>query len=233
MSQSFSFKNRILSRLPHDDLLLFLPHLQKVTLQQRTVLHDIGAISDYIYFLEDGIASIVTTMENGSSIEVGMVGFEGIVSVQAMLGDKISRQQIVIQVPANGFRLEINRCRAAFDKSEAIRHEILRFANAFLSLSTQTSACNRLHSVEQRLARWLLMSADRTKSSILPLTQDYLSNMLGVRRAGVTESAGDLQRAGLISYTNGIIQIIDRERLEHTACECYNIDRQHFDELML
>ena len=233
MSQTpTSPKNRLLAKLSPEDLALLLPHMQRVEIEQRTVLYDIGMPLDHIYFMEQGIASVITIMENGASIEVGMVGLEGMISVSAMLSEKISRQHIVVQLPGVALKITVANCKAAFEKSPGIRTAILRFTSAFFNLNAQTAACNRLHSVEQRFSRWLLMSADRFQSNKLPLTQDYIATMLGVRRPGVSETAGELQRSGLIAYYHGKIEIIDREGLEQAACECYANDRERFDELI-
>ncbi|MDB5490157.1 MAG: hypothetical protein JWO78_6 [Micavibrio sp.] len=234
MSQqaAISPKNRLLLRLGEKDLALLIPHMQRVNLEQRTVLYDVGESLSHVYFMEEGVASIIAIMENGSTIEVGMVGPEGMVSVSALLGDKTSKQHVVIQLSGVALKVHTKHCIAVFEQSAHFRDEILHFASAVLALNAQTSACNRLHSVEQRFARWLLMSADRFQSDTLPLTQDYLATMLGVRRPGVSETAGDLQRSGLIANSKGKIQIIDREGLEQAACECYRSDRQRFDDLM-
>ena len=223
-----SFKNRLLASLPPEDLQLLLPHMQSVDVKQKQVLYDIGEPFEYMYFIEQGVASVLTTMEDGASIEVGMVGFEGLIAVGALLGEKTAEQHMVMQLPGKAMKISVDHCRAAFEKSPSIRKAILYFTNSFLSFGAQTAACNRLHSVEQRLARWLLMSSDRFQSATLPLTQEYISTMLGVRRAGVTESAGELQRSGLIRYVHGHITIIDRDGLEKTACECYGHDYERF-----
>ena len=208
-----AFKNRVLAGLAPDDLALLLPHLQPVELPQRTVLYDIGDRIADVYFMEQGVASVITMMADGASIEVGMAGYEGMVPVAALMGDDVSAQHIVIQLPGSAYKMNTARCRDAFEHSPGIRKSLLQFANLFLKLSTQTAACNRLHSVEQRFARWLLMSSDRVQSDTLPLTQDYISFMLGIRRTGVSESAGEMQRSGLIAYHHGLLKIIDREGL--------------------
>jgi CRP-like cAMP-binding protein len=176
---------------------------------------------------------VLTTMTDGSTIEVGMVGMEGMVGVSALLGGVTSAQQVIMQIAGSALRMNAALCKSVFDESEPVRSVMLRFTDALLNLGAQTAACNRLHSVEQRCARWLLMSSDRTQSDMLPLTQEFLSSMLGVRRAGVTETAGELQRSGLIRYHHGQITIVDREGLEATACECYRLDRDRFDRLLL
>jgi CRP-like cAMP-binding protein len=222
----------MLSALPNDDLERFFSDLSPVSLEQRQVIYEAGAPIDYVYFIEEGLSSILTTMMDGSTIEVGMVGMEGMVGVSVLLGGATSAQQVIMQIAGSALRMNAAFCKAAFDQSEAVRRLTLRFTEAVLNLGAQTAACNRLHSVEQRCARWLLMSSDRTQSDMLPLTQEFLSSMLGVRRAGVTETAGELQRSGLIRYHHGQITIIDREGVEATACECYQLDRDRFHQLL-
>jgi CRP-like cAMP-binding protein len=230
-SLSRSSKNRLLSALSPDDLDRFFSNLTPVRLAQRDVIYEIGAPIEDVYFVEDGLTSILTTMADGASVEVGMVGREGMVGVSVLLGSEVSVQHVVMQIPGTALRLSASACKAAFDQSDAVRKVFLRFFETILNLSTQTAACNRLHTAEQRCARWLLMSSDRVQSDILPLTHEYLSAMLGIRRAGVTEIAGELQRSALIRYHHGQITIIDRDGLAATACECYRLDRDQFDRL--
>ena len=231
VQSDFSFKNRILSTLPLSDMIIICPHLHPVDLKQHQVLYDIGEDFESIYFIEQGVASILTTMEDGSSVEAGMVGFEGLTPIAGLLGDKASEQHTVIQLPGHAFKMNVVTCKAIFDENINFRQVVLRFTNSILRLSGQTAACNRLHSLEQRLVRWLLMSSDRLESDILPYTQEYLSIMLGVRRAGVTEAAGELQRSGLIRYHHGHVTITDRTGIEKAACECYCVDQARFKNL--
>ena len=212
-------KNHILKSLPVQELELLTPHLERVELEQRRVLYDVGQRFDYIYFLEAGINSVLSTMEDGATIEVGMVGFEGLTPVAAFLGEKMSQQRNVMQLPGNGHRISILHCKRAFEEAPLFQKMILQFANSQLNLSAQTAACNSLHPIEQRFARWLLMSQDRFESDVLPLTQEYISSMIGVRRVGITQAAGKLQRDGLIDYNRGQITILNRGALEETACE--------------
>lgn len=232
MSLSTPFKNRILAALPDEDLHLLLPHLQQVDLKKKQILCDIGQAFDFVYFIEEGVTSFLTTMKDGASVEVGMIGYEGVTPLSPLFGEQISQHHIVTQLPGRAARIETGHCLAVFEKSPALRRAVLHFANSFLNQSAQTGACNRLHAVGQRLARWLLMSGDRFQSATLPLTQEFLSIMLGVRRAGVSEAAGEIQRSGLITYTHGQITINDREGLEKLACECYGNDRKRFDSLI-
>jgi CRP-like cAMP-binding protein len=224
-----AIKNRLLASLPPDDLAQLIEHLEPVTLPKKRVIYEVGAPLDHIYFIEDGVASVLTMMEDGASSEVGMVGREGLIGVSALLGGRASAQHVVMQLPGAAHHISAARCKAVFEENLAIRAVLLRFIEDLLNLSSQTAACNRLHLVEQRTARWLLMASDRLGGDVLPLTQEFLAAMLGVRRSGVSEAAGELQRSGLIRYRRGEITIIDRKGLEKTACECYALDRQRVD----
>jgi CRP-like cAMP-binding protein len=218
-------KNRLLAGLPPEDLAELIEHLEPVALPKKQVLYEVGAPLEHIYFIEEGLASVLTTMEDGASSEVGMVGPEGFVGVSALLGGSLSAQHVVMQLPGRGHHIAANRC-------PRIRAVLLRFIEDLLNLSSQTAGCNRLHSVEQRSARWLLMASDRTGADVLPLTQEFLAAMLGVRRSGVSEAMSELQRSGLIRYRRGQITIVDRSGLEQTACECYGLDKQRICRLL-
>jgi CRP-like cAMP-binding protein len=216
--------NRLIAAFSQADRERLLPDLSPVSLSLREVLYEVGAPLEYVYFIEQGLASVLTSMADGSGIEVGMIGIEGMVGAAALLGDEVSAQQFLVQVPGNALRMNAARCRATFDQSAGMRAVVHRFVIALLNLGAQTAACNRLHSIEQRLARWLLMASDRIGSDTMPMTHEFLSSMLGVRRSGVTIAAGDLQRSGLIRYRQGQLSIVNREGLEASACECYGID---------
>jgi CRP-like cAMP-binding protein len=225
-------KNRLLVGLPPEELAQLIEHLEPVVLPKKLILYEVGAPLEHIYFIEEGLASVLTTMEDGASSEVGMVGPEGLIGVSALLGGRLSAQHVVMQLPGRGHHIAANRCKLMFDQSPQIRAVVLRFIEDLLNLSSQTAGCNRLHSVEQRSARWLLMASDRVGSNVLPLTQEFLAAMLGVRRSGVSEAASELQRSGLIRYRRGEITIIDRAGLEKTACECYCLDKQRVERLL-
>lgn len=227
-----TIRNRLLSALTAHDLAEFSDHLQPVILPKRQILYDVGTPLDYVYFIEEGLASVLTMMENGASSEVGMVGPEGLIGVSALLGGTVSAQHIVMQLSGSALRIAAPACKAIFDGNPRVRRVFLRFTEDLLNLSSQTAACNRLHQVEQRCARWLLMSSDRTQSTVLRLTQEFLAAMLGVRRSGVSETASELQRSGLIRYRRGEITIVDRLGLEEIACECYDLDRQRVERLL-
>jgi len=197
--------------------------------------HVIQAVADpfeYVYFIEQGVASALTTMANGATIEVGMIGMEGLVGVSALFGAEVSSQNVICQIPGTALRMNTARCVDAFNQSAEVRKVLLRFADALFNLSAQTAACNRLHSIEQRCARWLLMARARHTSDVIPMTHEFLSSMLGVRRAGVTETAGELQRSGLVRLQQGKVTIIDRDGLEGAACECYALDRDRLNHLL-
>jgi len=230
--QAQKIKNRLLAGLPPEDLAQLIEHLEYVDLPKRWIIYEVGAPLDHVYFIEDGVASVLTMMEDGASSEVGMIGREGLVGVSALLGGQASAQHIVMQLPGGAHHISASRLKALFDGNPVVRAVLLRFIEDLLNLSSQTAACNRLHSVEQRTARWLLMASDRLGSDVLPLTQEFLAAMLGVRRSGVSEAAGELQRSGLIRYRRGHITIVDHAGLEKTACECYGLDRQRVDRLL-
>ncbi|HXC29537.1 MAG TPA: Crp/Fnr family transcriptional regulator [Stellaceae bacterium] len=225
-------KNRLLAGLTAEDLAQLIEHLEPVLLPKKRVLYEVGAPLDHIYFIEEGLASVLTTMEDGASSEVGMVGPEGLIGVSALLGGSVSAQHVVMQLPGRGHHIAAKRCKSVFDESPRVRRVLLRFIEDLLNLSSQTAGCNRLHSVEQRSARWLLMASDRVSSNVLPLTQEFLAAMLGVRRSGVSEAMSELQRSGLVRYRRGEITIIDRAGLERTACECYGLDKRRVQRLL-
>jgi CRP-like cAMP-binding protein len=225
-------RNRLLAALSPSDFAQLSSELQPISLAKRQILYDVGSAFDFLYFIEEGFASVLTTMENGTSSEVGMVGPEGLVGASALLGGQISAQQVIMQLPGTALRISAAAGKAAFDGNPGIRAVLLRFIEDLLNLSSQTAGCNRLHSVEQRSARWLLMASDRLGAEVLPLTQEFIAAMLGVRRSGVSEVAGELQRSGLIRSRRGEITIIDRAGLKKTACECYDLDKQRLQRLL-
>jgi len=230
--QKTPYKNRILGALPQPDLDRLAADLHPVLLPFRHILIPAGAALDSVYFIEAGIASVLTTVAGGATIEVGMIGREGLVGLPVLLGESISDQQILVQVPGNAFRIDAALCKAAFDDSAPIRRAVLRFAEGMLAMGAQTAACNRLHSTEQRFARWLLMAFGRLGAEVVPMTQEFLSSMLGVRRTGVTETAAKMRRLGVIRYRQGEIALLDRPALESASCECYLTDRRSLSRLM-
>ena len=229
--QAEIIRNRLLAVLPPNDLAALAEHFRPVELPRKRVIYEVGAPLDQVYFIEKGVASVMTMMADGASSEVGMVGREGVIGISALLGGQSSAQHVVMQLPGSAQSIAAPRCKAVFDRNVAVRAVLLSFIEDVLNLSSQTAGCNRLHSVEQRTARWLLMASDRLGSNVLPLTQEFLAAMLGVRRSGVSEAAGELQRSGLIRYRRGEITIIDPDGLKKTACECYHLDHQRMNSL--
>jgi len=224
-------KNRILASIGQQDFDQFFSDLHPISLSLRQILQVTGSPLEYVYFVEKGMTSVLTNMLSGSTIEVGMIGMEGVVGVSALLGAETAAQHVIVQIPGTALRMTAARCKDAFNHSADIRRVINRFVNGIINQSSQTAACNRLHSIEQRCARWLLMASDRIQSLTMPMTHEFLSAMLGVRRAGVSEIAAELQRSGLIRYHRGQLTIIDRESLKATVCECYKLDHARFNTL--
>jgi CRP-like cAMP-binding protein len=232
MPSVYTGKNRILAALPDEDFARFFSGLEPIDLSLRQVIQDAAQPVEYVYFIETGVTSILSIMSDGDTIEVGMAGREGMIGVSALLDPKAASLHGIVQVPGSALRMPLALCKSAFDESAAVRTVMLRFASNLWSLSAQTAACNRLHSVEQRCARWLLMAYDRVKSETIPMTHEFLASMLGVRRAGVTTTAGELQRSGLITYRQGSITIRDPEGLVTLACECYQADHERLNRML-
>jgi CRP-like cAMP-binding protein len=228
-TNSYTGKNRLLKALPNDDFARLFSDLDRVSLSLRQVLQEAAQPVEFVYFVEEGVTSVLTIMSDASAIEVGMIGSEGLVGVAALLDPAAATPHVIVQIPGAALRMPVGQCKKAFDESAAVRRVMLRFASDLLSLSSQTAACNRLHSIEQRCARWLLMAYDRVQSETMPMTHEFLSTMLGVRRAGVTVTAGELQQSGLISYRQREITIRDPEGLEALACECYHADHNRLN----
>jgi CRP-like cAMP-binding protein len=227
----YTGKNRLLAALPAGDFAQLFSEIEPVSLSLRQVLQDTTEPVEYVFFVEQGVTSVLTIMRDGSAIEVGMIGTEGMVGVGALLNPDAPPQRVIVQIPGAALRMPLALCKIAFAGSEAVRTVMLRFAGALLNLSAQTAACNRLHSREQRCARWLLMAYDRAKSETMPMTHEFLATMLGVRRQGLTTMAGALQRSGLITYRQGEITIRDPEGLAARACECYRADHERLARL--
>ncbi len=224
-------QNRLLAALPQAALDNLGPHLDPVSLSPREVLYEQNAPIEVVYFLEEGVVSVLTVMANGAMGEVGMIGAEGMAGAPMLLGAGTSAQHVIVQIPGRALRIAAASCRAAFEQQPAFHAVVLRFVDAFLNLGSQTAACNLHHSAEQRLARWLLMAWQRSRAEMMPMTHEFLSAMLGVRRTGITAIASGLQRTGVIDYHRGRVRIIDRAGLEAAACECYRIDRDRIARL--
>jgi CRP-like cAMP-binding protein len=223
--------NRLLALLPEADRQQISAQLKPVYIQLGYVVHESGAPLDYVYFPTSSIVSLLYVMEDGSSAEIAVVGNEGAVGVALFMGGDTSPSRAVVQSAGWAYRLNSRRLNEEFAKGGAMQQLLLRYTQALITQMAQTAVCNRHHSIDQQLCRWLLLSLDRLTSNELLMTQDLIANMLGVRREGVTEAAGQLQRAGLIRYARGRITVLDRAGLEARSCECYAAVKQESDRL--
>ena len=224
--------NQLLAALPAEEWQRWRPQLEPVDLNLGQVMYESGSEQRYVYFPTSAIVSLLYVTENGSSAEIAVVGFEGIVGIALFLGGETSPSRGVVQSAGHGFRLKASIIKEEFNRSLPVMHVMLRYAQALITQISQTAVCNRHHSVQQQLCRWLLMSLDRLPGSHLRMTQELISNMLGVRREGVTENALKLQEAGLIRYSRGHIEVLDRPGLEKVVCECYSVVKREYDRLL-
>ncbi len=224
-------RNELLRSLSPQGFRAQLPSLDFVKLDLRQTLCEAGGKICHIYFPEDAIASVITEMVDGSMVEVGMTGIEGMVGFPVLLGSGISAHKIIVQVCGYAYRMRAMDCKKLFDRNASFREATLNYFETFLNLASQTAACNRLHCIEQRFARWLLMATDRLGRNTLPMTHEFLSAMLGARRAGITEIAKEFQQMGVIDYHRGQIELTDRKALEAKACECYTADHMQLRSL--
>lgn len=215
------YQNRILASLPREAISRLSPHLLPVTLLQGQTLLAAGKKIHYAYFLEAGLASVVTTMKNKTSVEVAVVGKDGMVGLPALLDTGSMPNRAFIQIPGAGFRIKASALSREFEKRGKLRQKLQRYFQAHLVQASQTAACNRLHEISERLARWLLLCMDRIGSSELEITHQSLSDMLGTPRPTVTLAARTLQKVGLIEYSRGHVTILNRKGLEKASCECY------------
>ncbi|EHA16889.1 MULTISPECIES: Crp/Fnr family transcriptional regulator [unclassified Halomonas] len=225
-------QNALLSRLPEEELNRLLPDLEKVTLTLGQSLGESGELMSHVYFPVDSIVSLLYVMENGASTEIAVVGHEGIVGVSLFMGGETTPNRAVVQSAGHAYRLKGNLLKNEFYRAGPMQRLLLRYTQALLTQMAQTAVCNRHHSLDQQLCRWLLLSIDRLPGKTLNMTQELISNMLGVRREGVSESAGKLQKSGLISYSRGCITVIDRAGLEERVCECYAVVKEEYDRLL-
>jgi CRP-like cAMP-binding protein len=219
--------NLILRSLPRKESSQLFPLLEFVRLKLHQVLHEPGEVIRSGYFLNNGLGSLLTTHPDGKTVEVGLTGNEGFIGLPVIFGFKTSALRVVTQGEGTAYRVEVDSLLRILPRCPELQKQLQRFSMVLGMQSTQLAACNRLHDVEERLARWLLMSRDRIGSDALPLTQEFLAQMLGTRRASVTGAAGFLQKAGSIEYSRGRVRILNREKLEESACDCYAaIERQ-------
>ncbi|MBD2039389.1 Crp/Fnr family transcriptional regulator [Microcoleus sp. FACHB-672] len=224
--------NQLLAALPAEEYQRLVPYLEKVELNNHQVLYNPNELIEFVYFPTQGVVSLLYAMEDGSTVEVGIVGAEGMVGIPVILGGMKTTNLALVQVAGYGMRLKASLLKSEFERGGVLQTLLLRYSQALLSFVSQTAACNRLHTLEERLSRWLLLVQHRLQSDELPLTQEYISQMLGTRRSGVTVAAGTLQQAGIISYKRGKINILNQENLEATACECYQVIQSEFARLL-
>jgi CRP-like cAMP-binding protein len=218
--------NLILLGLPADEFGVAARKLEFVELPTHTVLHEAGELLTHVYFINSGLASVLTVMSDGKSVEVGLAGKEGFIGLPLVVGLSSSPTQVIMQVGGSAHRMSAAGFKELLSHSPALEKNLNRYAQTLGMQATHVAACNRLHEVDARLARWLLMSQDRLGGDVVPLTQEFLAHMLGTRRASVTVAAGILQKVGLITYNRGSVRIDDRSGLEDAACECYTSIKQ-------
>jgi len=224
--------NHLVESLPGADLARWLPLLEPVSLPLGLVLYESGTTLSHVYFPTTAIVSLLYVTESGASAEIAVVGNEGLVGISLFMGGETTPNRAVVQSAGEGFRLRSALIKSEFDRSAAVMHLFLRYTQALITQMAQTAVCNRHHTLDQQLCRWLLMSLDRLEGSQLAMTQELIANMLGVRREGVTEAAMRLQRAGIIRYARGRITVIDRAALEKRSCECYAVVKTEYDRLL-
>jgi CRP-like cAMP-binding protein len=225
-------QNYLLAALPEAVYERLLPHLELVLMPLGHVLYKSGGELPYLYFPTSSIVSLVYVMANGASAEIAVTGFEGLLGVSLFLGGHTTSNQAVVQSAGHAYRIIAKTIKHEFDQGGQLQHLLLLYTQALIAQMAQTAVCNRHHSLDQQLCRWLLLSLDRLRSGELTMTQELIANMLGVRRQGVVEAAGNLQKAGLIDYRRGRILVLDRPGLEARVCECYAVVKREYDRLL-
>jgi len=225
-------QNHLLDALPAEDYARLLPDLELIAMPLGWAVYESGDHMSYVYFPTTSIVSLLYVMESGASAEIAITGNEGLIGISLFMGGESTPSRAVVQSEGNGYRLKASILKREFALGGHMQHLALRYTQALITQMAQTAVCNRHHSVDQQLCRWLLLSLDRLQSNELRMTQELISNMLGVRREGVTEAAGHLQAAGLIHYSRGKITVLDRPKLEHRVCECYAVVKKEFDRLL-
>jgi len=224
--------NQLIAALPDAAWQRWLPDLESVDMPLGQVLYESGGVLTHVYFPTTAIVSLLYVMENGASAEIAVVGNEGIVGIALFMGGDSTPSRAVVQSAGQGYRLSADAMKLEFDRAGPVSHLLLRYTQALITQMAQTAVCNRHHSLDQQLCRWLLLSLDRLLGNELVMTQELIANMLGVRREGVTEAAHKLQQAGLIRYARGHILALDRPGLEKCSCECYAVVKQEYDRLL-
>jgi CRP-like cAMP-binding protein len=222
----------LLAALPNRDFQRLAPHLEYRELKLGDVLYEPGVQMRYVYFPTTSIVSLLYVMTDGASAEIAIVGNEGILGISLFMGGETTPSRAVVQSAGFGFRMRAQLLKDEFGRFGPMMHVLLRYTQALITQMAQTAVCNRHHTIDQQLCRWLLLSLDRLASNQLTMTQELIANMLGVRREGVTEAAGKLQQAGLITYRRGRVTVLDREGVQQRSCECYAVVKKEFDRLL-
>ena len=225
-------QNHLVAALPRADFERLASHLELVEMPLGEVLYESGGRLQHVYFPTTSIVSLLYVMEDGASAEIAVVGHEGILGISLFMGGETTPSRAVVQSAGHGYRMKSQLLKQEFSRGGIMLQLLLRYTQALITQMAQTAVCNRHHSVDQQLCRWLLLSLDRLSSNELTMTQELIANMLGVRREGVTEAAGNLRRAGVIRYSRGRITVLDRRRLEQAVCECYGVVKKEFDRLL-
>lgn len=225
-------QNILLDALQNAEFDRLSPNLELVEMPLGKVLYESGGMLEHVYFPTNSIISLLYVMENGSSVEIAVVGNEGILGISLFMGGETTSSRAIVQSAGYAYRLAAQLLKDEFNRGGSVQRLLLRYTQALITQMAQTAVCNRHHSIEQQLCRWLLLSLDRLASDELSMTQELIANMLGVRREGVTDAAGKLQRDGLINYCRGRITVLDRPNLEKRSCECYQVVKAEFDRLL-
>ncbi|MBI3545567.1 MAG: Crp/Fnr family transcriptional regulator [Gammaproteobacteria bacterium] len=225
-------QNHLLAALPASDYKRIAPHLELIQMPVGKVLCEAGAVLNHVYFPTTSVVSLLYVTEDGACVETAVVGSEGMIGVSLFMGGETAPSQAMVQTAGYAYRLSKQVLKQEFDRSSSIRHVLLRYTQALITHMTQTAVCNRHHSVDQQLCRWLLLNLDRSPTNELTTTHELIANKLGVRREGITDAAGKLRSAGLIRYNRGHITVLDRPRLEDRSCECYAVVKNEFDRLL-
>jgi CRP-like cAMP-binding protein len=225
-------QNHLLAALPTEDYARLLPDLELIPLPLGWAVYESGGHLSYLYFPTTAIISLLYVMESGASAEIAITGNEGLVGISLFMGGESTPSRAVVQSAGNGYRLRASTLKKEFALGGHLQHLALRYTQALITQMAQTVVCNRHHSLDKQLCRWLLLSLDRLPGDELVMTQELIANMLGVRREGVTEAAGNLQKDGLIQYSRGHIKVLDRKRLEERVCECYAVVKREIDRLL-
>jgi len=231
-SPALPTRNHLLAALPKSDYQRLATHVEPIPLPLGWSVYEPGSPMEHVFFPTDGIISLLYVMENGASAEIAVTGNEGLVGIALFMGGESTPSRAVVQSAGQAYRLRADFLKEEFERGGELQHLLLRFTQALITQMAQTAVCNRHHTVEQQLCRWLLLSLDRLPSNDLIMTQELIANMLGVRREGVTEAAGHLQQAGLIQYQRGHITVLDRSKLAERVCECYAVVKRESDRLL-